>query len=609
MNDCKRILIVGSYGFGNMGDEAILSVILAHMRARLPDAYLQVIGANPETIRAQHQVDALTCTDWAEIVLAMKQSDLVIVGGGGLFFDNWGFDPQRLFETGAPFINHYAGYPLMAGLLGKPLMLYAVGVGPLFSATGREVVRLAFSLAHCATVRDIESRELLEEIGVDVTKVEVTADPALCLPVADTGHVRMLLEALGLNLTNALIGITPRPWDFDTDPTEWKLRLAEAVAAFAAHKKAQILLIPFHDRRDNELITQLQHLLSTTDVRTLTSTLTPAEMAGVIGHCDLLIGMRLHSILFAMLTGTPTVALSYDPKVRNLMRRIGHEDLCLDLQNLSELGVVLTEAWDKREAIRHTFRRTGTALKPLAERNADLACKLLDCNLPDLASDPALRHMLAHALEGRLKDIRVRDFELQQRVSKANQVIQKLQTELHVKVGERDRTIIDLQAEFHDKVGQRDKMIRDLQAELHAKVGERDQMIRDLQAELHTKVGERDQMIRDLQAELYAKVSARDEIIRRLQAELYAKAVDRNWTNQNLRDGLQGNVIVSENNAKSNRELELVREERDYQIRTLEAELASKIAELNTVYRSKTWRAMNIYWSMRDKLLQFRHRN
>jgi polysaccharide pyruvyl transferase WcaK-like protein len=55
------------------------------------------------------------------------------------------------------------------------------------------------------------------------------------------------------------------------------------------------------------------------------------EMARLVQSCDLVVGMRMHSIVLATLSGVPSVALDYDPKVAELMKRIGRGDFCLDM--------------------------------------------------------------------------------------------------------------------------------------------------------------------------------------------------------------------------------------------------------------------------------------
>jgi polysaccharide pyruvyl transferase WcaK-like protein len=42
-----RLLISGYYGFGNVGDEALLRIIVERIRARVPNADIEVLSATP----------------------------------------------------------------------------------------------------------------------------------------------------------------------------------------------------------------------------------------------------------------------------------------------------------------------------------------------------------------------------------------------------------------------------------------------------------------------------------------------------------------------------------------------------------------------------------
>ncbi len=427
MTGAGRVLIAGSYGQGNTGDEAILAALLAGLRARRPGLHLQVVSGDVAATAAQHGVEALYWGDWARLAEALDAADLLILGGGGIFFDYWGFDPRRLLENEAPDLAHYASFPLLAGLLGKPLLICAVGAGPLFTPEGREAVRLAFALAARASVRDAESKALLEEIGVPGGRVEVTADPAFALVPAGEARAKELLAGLGLG-ERPLLGVTPRPWDVAVSQEDWETGLAAALAGFAQPAGAQILLIPFHAGYDDASLERLQTKLraagmpagmSAGDARILPPGCSPQEIAAVIGRCDLLVGLRLHSILFALLSGTPAVALAYDPKVRSLARLAGHEELCLDLSDLSGLGDALAGAWARRGELRRDFLAAAGRLERAAGRNVDLALELLDGAASPAAlsreDQEAFRRLAGFALGGRLRDIAGRDGVIRER--------------------------------------------------------------------------------------------------------------------------------------------------------------------------------------------------
>ena len=186
----KMIFFVGYYGFGNAGDEAILSATLAQFRARRPDVRMVVASGNPAQTIAAHGVEAVAWNDMAAIHRAVQAADLVVIGGGGLFHDYWGVDPDT-FLTGRHWgVAYYAGPAVLATLYRKAVMLYAVGVGPLYSGRGIKFTRLIAESAHAITVRDRESQTVLEGIGVPASKIQVTADPAFAFEPAEAGSLQ-----------------------------------------------------------------------------------------------------------------------------------------------------------------------------------------------------------------------------------------------------------------------------------------------------------------------------------------------------------------------------------------------------------------------------------
>lgn len=460
-----RILIAGSYGMGNTGDEAILAGILGPLRRRLPEARLCVVSGNPEATRALHGVEALPWDDWQAIHDTLAGSDLLILGGGGIFFDYTGFDPARLLESGAPDLAHYGSFPVLAWLLDKPLMIYAAGVGPLSTPEGREMVRLAFTVASRATVRDVESRDLLAEIGADVSRVEVTADPAFALSVVDPG---------GLEETRRpRIALTSRPWQLAGPQEEWERSFAGSIASFALARNAQILLVPFHVGSDEESLLRIREGLESEgmdagDVVLFRGSASPSQVAGLLRACDLTVGLRLHSILLSMLAGTPAVALSYDPKVRSLARLAGHEELCLDLPGLSGLSALLEDAWDRREEIRRDFLRVSGELRILAEANADRIAEVRVRPEPDGETEAAFRRLASRSFRERLREIRERGalIERQWGELKQSQVwLDSIKQELEAARAERDtaRTSVQRLREQRDLLlGERNDLARRL---------------------------------------------------------------------------------------------------------------------------------------------------
>src|SRR5438105_8983080 len=177
----RRVVIAGYYGFGNAGDEMILQAVLADARSVIDGPRFTIISGDPAATAAAFNVDAVRFTDMPAVIAAIRDSDLVILGGGGLFHDYWGVDVETLLTPRHSGVAFYAGIAMLATAMDKPLIIYGVGVGPLGSAAGKRLTRAAFDQAVQATVRDATSRQVLIDAGVDPKSVVVTADPAFNL--------------------------------------------------------------------------------------------------------------------------------------------------------------------------------------------------------------------------------------------------------------------------------------------------------------------------------------------------------------------------------------------------------------------------------------------
>ena len=108
---------------------------------------------------------------------------------------------------------------------------------------------------------------------------------------------------------------------------------------------------------------------------------TPHERIGILTTCDAVIGMRLHSVIFAAAAGVPVVGLAYDPKVSQLADELGIGDLVIDLQDLDADTV---------------FDRTAAALELATERRDAIAGRVELLRRRALMSEEAAFRLLEH---------------------------------------------------------------------------------------------------------------------------------------------------------------------------------------------------------------------
>ena len=143
----SKILISGYYGFANAGDEAMLTAIIESLRQVEKNVELTVLSGNPEDTAAKHQVCSVYRFNPLGIIRAMKDSELIISGGGSLLQD----------VTSKRSLLYYLSIIGLGKFFGKKVMLFAQGIGPIRAKWARKLTSLVCNEADLITVRDSES--------------------------------------------------------------------------------------------------------------------------------------------------------------------------------------------------------------------------------------------------------------------------------------------------------------------------------------------------------------------------------------------------------------------------------------------------------------------
>ncbi len=403
----RTVVLAGYYGFGNTGDEAILASILKGLRRRAPGTVFVVVSGDPEATKSRHGVDAVGWRDLPALSSCVARSDVVLVGGGGLFQDYWGLDTKSLLTPRHGEIAFYAGPVVLAALARKPALLYGLGFGPLSSPEARRYARAVADAAVHVSVRDDASRELLRAAGVPEARITVTTDPAFALePAADAPSPADLCRAAGVEPRGPILGVALRPWSLGVEQAAWESEVAAALQGFLDETGGTVLFVPFEKspwtgKDDFEQAARIAAALPARDrAAVLGEPRPPREVAAILSGCDLALGMRLHSLVFAAMGGVPVVGLSYDPKVTALLSRLGRLD-AIPLSKATSRAVLeaLTRALAERMRISAELRQAAAKLKALAEEDLDRAARLIAEPPPAPEVTPAVVSLFDDALE------------------------------------------------------------------------------------------------------------------------------------------------------------------------------------------------------------------
>lgn len=390
LDDYEKVLIAGYFGYGNTGDEAILAGMLALLRHCRPDLSFSVLSGDPPRTCREHAVESIAWTDLPAIAREVERSDLVLLGGGGLFHDLGGADFESLLSSSYVGLTGYAGVALMAALNGRPCMIYAVGVGPLETETGKELTRVAFEAAGAASVRDRPSLELLWRLGVEVDRVSLAADPAYGL-AADRATAAAVLERAGVDRQKPILGVCLRSWGREDQAPAWHAAVASALDGLIQTDGFVPVFIPFQRSSTEGLLDDRRAIAGVRSrmVEKEATTVIPGEHApevvsGLVAHCDLLLGMRLHALIFAAQHGIAAAGLAYDPKVEHHMSALGAPELALDLERLTpeRIADALQGARRWGTAKAGDLQAWAASRQELVQSDAEKALALLEGQTP-----------------------------------------------------------------------------------------------------------------------------------------------------------------------------------------------------------------------------------
>ncbi|MCZ8523329.1 MULTISPECIES: polysaccharide pyruvyl transferase CsaB [Paenibacillus] len=308
----KRIVISGYYGFNNSGDEAVLQSILLALQEQGErqgvNFHPVVLSVNPEETSRTYGVESVHRLRPLELWRAIRGADGLISGGGSLLQD----------ETSPKTIPYYIGVIRLAQLLRKPVFIYSQGIGPVHRPMFFGWIRSAFRRCELITVRDEESKALLLRMGIEEGRVEVVPDPVMGMPLKSAArHGGTVGSEAG-----AVIGVSVRFWNKDRSELD---AAAEALKKALDETGAAIRFLPFHLPSDEEASEYVAQRLGETYKHRISfarGVTHPQDMLAEAASVSVLLGMRLHSLIYAAGRQVPMVGISYDPKIDQFLNRL-----------------------------------------------------------------------------------------------------------------------------------------------------------------------------------------------------------------------------------------------------------------------------------------------
>lgn len=287
----RTLLLCGYYGENNLGDDALLLVLLQ----QIPAGFSLLITANDqEALRAlAPMADGVARRSLGSVLAAVGRADALILGGGSLLQDS----------TSLRSLIYYLLLIVTARIQRRPILLWGQGLGPLNRPTSRWLVRQVLPLCTASSWRDRSSLERSRRWAPRLP-AQMAPDPVWQMPPQSwSGGVSIV--------------VCWRPTSL-LDDSGWSVLLS-ALDDLAEQLQAPVRWLAFHQHQDAVLFDALKERgLIPASLAARSSTIVPRSVETVfatVRKARLVVPMRLHALILARLTGCPMAALSYDPKV------------------------------------------------------------------------------------------------------------------------------------------------------------------------------------------------------------------------------------------------------------------------------------------------------
>lgn len=369
-------LIPNATSAANVGDEAMLHVLMSLIKAAEPEAVIKIHGFEPETheylevtanrptlyywavfsnpkllirayrmlivvavfigltLRWQSLLSAITKRESVvgDILNDFLSANVIVTVGGGYLRSKPGISQALNFLM---ILSPFA----LANFSSARKIISPISVGPFAQSWQGKVAAKVVRSFDVVAVRERFSFALVKSLGV--IQVQLASDHALLLP-QKTIKKRSASKKIR-------IGFTVRPWLAESE--QLSLESAYATTLASMYKKYGATIVPIvqvnaaHFGEDDALATKRVMVR----LARLGVPVAPAIYIENVDHglntygaLDLLIGMRMHSNIFAGTQGTPFVPISYEYKTEGISEDFGLHDFCIKCSDVTEENLLAT---------------------------------------------------------------------------------------------------------------------------------------------------------------------------------------------------------------------------------------------------------------------------
>ena len=400
MSSCGRVKTIGVFGHvgnSNLGDEAIITSVIANIRERLPTAVIRGFTLRPADTHERHKIAAFplrrlriarptvtsqeaerrrsirsfASVEWfvkvkealkkfprlrrslagaqrgllillsamgepsflVKSYVNMRGVDLLLIAGSSQLID---------YVPGGAWGHPYTIFKwvLIARFQRTKVAFVSCGAGPIQSRLGRLFIRASLTMAEYISFRDESSRACVEQLGVSKRR-PVCPDLAFALRIPEANNHEPPSSSRPIIGINAIPFSDPRMWiGGGVVAYETYIKALARVAEWVVARGYAVMFFPTQLRADPPAIS---------DLLCLTTRLIDPELkrhvferriksfddlVASLRSAEMVIATRFHGIVISYLLNKPVLGIAYAAKTRDLMMQMGQGEFALDIFQL-----------------------------------------------------------------------------------------------------------------------------------------------------------------------------------------------------------------------------------------------------------------------------------
>ncbi len=299
-----EVVLCGYYGYGNMGDNALLRNAIRIARQKFNGRRISALTRHPRQDKRAFNIRCVFRMNPISVLIELSGASVFVFGGGTLLQEN----------TSLRSLIYYTTLIRLASAMGTRVELWGNGIDRPKSRFGAMLLRSALSECSIIGLRDRFSIiECKKAISGEDKKVFLQKDLALSQKMCENTRSEYLKRRLRItNRPYAVISVCGGRGDGYRSILSYWLRDLE-------EKGIRLLFVPMFPRVDLEETKKLCDEFG----GVMTKNISESDMVGLIKDATVVYGMRLHSLVFAASAGIPFVGFGADVKVERFCRENG----------------------------------------------------------------------------------------------------------------------------------------------------------------------------------------------------------------------------------------------------------------------------------------------